>query len=66
VAGASIGNPRQHGAFEFKKGIPDTPVLLVDDMVDSGWTMTVIVALLRHAGSGAVFPVALATTSKNE
>jgi len=53
------------GAFELKKGIPDTPVLLVDDMVDSRWTMTVIAALLRQAGSGPVFPVALATTSEN-
>jgi ATP-dependent DNA helicase RecQ len=42
-----------------------TPVLLVDDMVDSGWTFTVIAALLRQAGSGPVFPLALArSTSK--
>ena len=36
------------------------PVLLVDDMIDSGWTLTVISALLRSNGSGPVFPVALA------
>ncbi len=36
------------------------PVLLVDDMVDSQWTFTIIAALLRAAGSGPVFPVALA------
>ena len=53
------------GAFGVKEGIPGTPVLLVDDMVDSRWTMTVIAALLRQAGSGPVFPVALATTSTN-
>lgn len=35
-------------------------VFLVDDMVDSRWTFTVIAALLRGAGSGQVFPVALA------
>ncbi|GAB1544053.1 RecQ family ATP-dependent DNA helicase [Scytonema sp. NUACC21] len=35
-------------------------VFLVDDMVNSRWTFTVIAALLRRAGSGAVFPVALA------
>jgi ATP-dependent DNA helicase RecQ len=40
---------------------PD-PVLLVDDCVDSGWTFTVIAALLREAGSGPVFPLALAST----
>ena len=41
-------------------------VLLVDDMVDSGWTFTVCAALLRQAGSGPVFPVALAQTSKSD
>ncbi|MBV9281485.1 MAG: RecQ family ATP-dependent DNA helicase [Chloroflexi bacterium] len=53
------------GAFEV---IPWTglsgPVLLVDDMVDSGWTFTVIGGLLREAGSGLVFPLALAVTTK--
>jgi ATP-dependent DNA helicase RecQ len=37
-------------------------VLLVDDMVDSKWTFTIIAALLRTAGSGPVFPFALAST----
>jgi ATP-dependent DNA helicase RecQ len=41
-------------------------VLLVDDMVDSRWTITIIAALLRQAGSGPVFPVALATTATND
>ena len=36
------------------------PVLLVDDILDSRWTFTVIAALLRQAGSGPVFPLALA------
>jgi ATP-dependent DNA helicase RecQ len=40
------------------------PVLLVDDMVDSGWTFTVVGALLRQAGSGPVWPLALAVTTK--
>jgi len=53
------------GAFGIKKGVAETPVLLVDDMVDSRWTVTVIAALLRQAGSGPVFPVALATTFTN-
>lgn len=38
-------------------------VFLIDDMVDSRWTFTVIAALLRHAGSGLVYPVALALNS---
>jgi ATP-dependent DNA helicase RecQ len=41
-------------------------VFLVDDMVDSRWTFTVISALLRNAGSGAVFPVALALNSLSQ
>ena len=38
-------------------------VFLIDDIVDSRWTFTVIAALLRRAGSGRVFPVALALNS---
>lgn len=37
-------------------------VLLVDGIVDSGWTMTIAAALLREAGAAAVYPFALATT----
>ncbi|MFC2085672.1 RecQ family ATP-dependent DNA helicase [Bacteroidota bacterium] len=51
------------GVFEVNPGIPSGPVLLVDDIVDSRWTMTVLAALLRQAGSGPVFAFALATTS---
>jgi len=38
------------------------PVLLVDDMVDSRWTLTVAAWLLRTKGSGEVWPLALALT----
>ena len=38
----------------------DGPVLLVDDVIDSGWTATVIARLLRRAGAPAVLPFALA------
>ncbi|WP_339074372.1 RecQ family ATP-dependent DNA helicase [Teredinibacter turnerae] len=51
------------GAFAIDQPLPDTPVLLVDDIVDSGWTLTVIAALLQQAGSGVVYPVALASSS---
>jgi ATP-dependent DNA helicase RecQ len=49
------------GAFAIERwpGIAE-PVFLVDDVVDSGWTLTVVAFLLRRAGSGAVFPIALA------
>ncbi|WP_394831442.1 RecQ family ATP-dependent DNA helicase [Pendulispora rubella] len=39
------------------------PILLVDDRVDSGWTMTIAAVLLRQAGAKAVLPLALATTT---
>ncbi len=39
------------------------PVLLVDDQIDSGWTMTVAAALLRDAGASGVLPLALAVTA---
>jgi ATP-dependent DNA helicase RecQ len=40
--------------------VPDGPVLLVDDVIDSGWTATVAARLLRRAGASAVLPFALA------
>ncbi|GAA0939770.1 RecQ family ATP-dependent DNA helicase [Pseudonocardia zijingensis] len=40
--------------------VPAGPVLLVDDMIDSGWTATVAARLLRRAGASAVLPFALA------
>ena len=42
--------------------IPGGAVLLVDDVVDSRWTMTVAAHLLAAQGAGPVFPLALATT----
>jgi ATP-dependent DNA helicase RecQ len=50
------------GVFAMADAVPSGPVLLVDDMVDSTWTLTVVAALLRQAGSGPVWPTALATT----
>ena len=52
------------GVFEVEDNIPDTPVLLIDDVIDSGWTVTVASALLKQKGSGEVFPASLATTGK--
>jgi len=43
--------------------VPPGPCLLVDDMVDSGWTFTVATAVLRRAGCAAVHPLALALNS---
>ena len=51
------------GAFEIAGKVPSGPVLLVDDMVDSRWTLTVVGLLLGEAGAGSVFPFALADTA---
>lgn len=53
------------GVFAVNAHIPPGPVLLVDDMIDSGWTMTVIAALLKQAGSEHVYPLAISSTASN-
>ena len=50
------------GVFEIRESISAESVLLVDDTVDSGWTLAVVGALLRKAGCRKVLPLALATT----
>src|SRR4051794_19143848 len=52
------------GAFEVDADVPRGPVLLLDDLVDSRWTITVAGIALRDAGSGAVHPLALAKASR--
>lgn len=49
------------GVFEVEDHMPGGPVLLVDDLVNSGWTLTVASVLLRRHGSGEVLPFALAS-----
>lgn len=46
--------------------VPEGTVLLVDDMVDSRWTLTVAAWLLRRNGSGEVYPMALSQTGHDE
>ncbi len=46
--------------------MPTGPVLLVDDMVDSKWTLTVAAYLLTSNGSGPVHPLALASTANSD
>jgi ATP-dependent DNA helicase RecQ len=41
----------------------DGPVLIIDDRIDSGWTMTVAARLLREAGAPRVLPLVLAATT---
>ncbi|MEC4983233.1 MAG: RecQ family ATP-dependent DNA helicase [Oscillatoria sp. PMC 1068.18] len=52
------------GVFAIERSkIKPGAVFLIDDFVDSRWTFTVVAALLRQAGSGQVFPLALAINS---
>ncbi|MDR3678077.1 MAG: RecQ family ATP-dependent DNA helicase [Acidobacteriota bacterium] len=52
------------GAFDVDGAmVSPEPVLLIDDMVDSRWTLTVLTVGLRKAGSGHVYPFALADSS---
>jgi len=48
------------GSFEVAEQVPSGVCLLVDDIVDSRWTLTVVGSLLRSAGSGPVVPIGLA------
>lgn len=54
------------GAFAVEQeSVLPGPVLLIDDIVDSKWSMTIIGALLLQNGSGPVYPVALSATSSS-
>ena len=41
------------------------PCLLIDDIVDSGWTITLTSALLRQAGVSTVYPLVLANYTQS-
>jgi ATP-dependent DNA helicase RecQ len=48
-----------HDAFAITGTVPDGPVLLVDDVRGSGWTLSSVAGLLSDADAGAVHPLAL-------
>lgn len=50
----------------YENAVVPERILLVDDMVDSKWTLTVCGDLLAKAGAECVYPFALATTSKKD
>lgn len=70
VEGGPSGQPGGNSAFRLAGvwnrfsalhlAVPAGPVLLVDDLVDSRWTITVAARALRAAGATAVLPFALA------
>lgn len=52
-------------AFAIEAPLPKGGCLLVDDMVDSKWTLTVASAVLRQSGVDFVIPLALADSSND-
>ncbi|WP_203581674.1 RecQ family ATP-dependent DNA helicase [Microbacterium hibisci] len=70
VDGGPTGQPGGNSAFRVAGlwerfsaaglDVPSGPILLVDDRVDSGWTLTVAARELRRAGATEVLPFALA------
>ncbi|WP_329123960.1 RecQ family ATP-dependent DNA helicase [Streptomyces sp. NBC_01465] len=58
-----------HSAFTVSPGLAASlasaggPVLLVDDFMDTGWTLAMAARLLRRAGAEGVFPLVLAVQS---
>jgi ATP-dependent DNA helicase RecQ len=71
VDGGPTGQPGGNSAFRVAGvwgrfsaaglDVPDGPVLLVDDRIESGWTLTVSARELRRAGAAAVIPFVLAS-----
>ena len=73
---AVAADPAQHNSAQRLRavwatlGVPEAvraglaglegPVLLVDDRIETGWTMTVAARLIREAGAPAVLPFVLA------
>ncbi len=51
-------------SLSIKKPLPGGPVLVIDDIIDSGWTLTMAGYLLRKNGSGPVYPFAMAQATK--
>jgi ATP-dependent DNA helicase RecQ len=58
-AAQQVANVR--GAFGVAGALSPEPVLLVDDIRFSGWTLAMIAGQLRQKGAGPVYPFALAT-----
>ncbi|HEX2907124.1 MAG TPA: RecQ family ATP-dependent DNA helicase [Phototrophicaceae bacterium] len=52
--------------FEVLEPLNGQPLLLVDDIADSKWTLTVAGDLLQRHGSGPIFPFVLAATNLSE
>lgn len=53
-------------SYEVNSALPKEPIILMDDMVDSKWTLTVCGYKLRENGCTAVYPFALTDSSQKD
>ncbi len=60
MANSSMQARNVVGTLDATGDIPAGPALLIDDIVDSGWTLTLAGWLLRKKGGGVVHPFTLA------
>jgi ATP-dependent DNA helicase RecQ len=60
MANSSMQARNVAGTLNTIDRIPEGPVLLIDDIIDSGWTLTLAGWLLAKKGSGVVHPFTLA------
>jgi len=60
MANSSMQARNVAGTLETIECVPTGAVLLIDDIIDSGWTLTLAGWLLRQKGSGVVHPFTLA------
>ena len=60
MANSSMQARNVAGTLDTIEQVPAGAVLLIDDIVDSGWTLTLGGWLLRNKGSGVVHPFTLA------
>ena len=60
MANSSMQARNVAGTLEAIDRVPAGAVLLIDDIIDSGWTLTLAGWLLRKKGSGVVYPFTLA------
>jgi ATP-dependent DNA helicase RecQ len=60
MANSTMQARNVRGTLAISMSVPTGPVLLVDDIADSRWTLTLAAWLLRTHGSGIVYPFVLA------
>jgi ATP-dependent DNA helicase RecQ len=66
MANSSMQARNVAGTLQTTDRLPTGAVLLVDDIIDSGWTLTLAGWLLRQKGSGVVHPFTLARATARQ